>query len=353
MSRDIDKISQTAGLVPGTLVHVGDRGYGKSDISVIEYGEEKARERAADADEDIFSQSEGASVVWINVDGVSDTEAVARIGEKFGVHPLTLEDIVNTTQRPRCEFFDDHFFVIIKMIYLGDDGGVISEQVSILLNKNFVISFQERKGDVFDPVRERIRSGKGRIRKMGPDYLVYSLLDAVVDNYFKVLESIGESIEGIEETLVTDPEPDILLALHKLKRGMISLRKAVWPLREVISSLAKMESKFFKKSTGIYLRDLYEHTIQVIDTVETYRDTLSGMLDIYLSSLSNKMNEVMKFLTIFASIFIPLTFIAGVYGMNFKYMPELSWKWAYFGVLGLMAAVAGILLIYFKRKNWL
>ena len=352
MTKAIDKISGSTGLVPGTMVHVGEKRQGKAAITVIDYNEERASEIETVIKNDFLKANDGSSVTWINVDGVHDIETVERIGGDFGIHPLLLEDIVNTAQRPRCEYTDEYVFAIIKMIYAGCDGEIISEQVSIFLNKNFVISFQERKGDVFDAVRERIRTAKGRIRKMGADYLAYSLMDAVVDNYFKVLEDIGEKIEAIEETLISEPEPGTLHSLHKLKRGMIFLRKAVWPLREVISSFSKLESKFFKKSTGIYLRDLYEHTIQVIDTVETYRDMISGMLDVYLSGLSNKMNEVMKFLTIFASIFIPLTFIAGVYGMNFRYMPELDWKWAYFGVLGLMAAVAGTLLIYFKRKNW-
>ncbi|MFA6636617.1 MAG: magnesium/cobalt transporter CorA [Candidatus Omnitrophota bacterium] len=353
MVKEIGSVSERSASTDVSMTTSGNAEEGKTEIAVIEYNEPKFLEIVSAGEEEYLKDRDASSVTWINVDGVHDFEIVKKIGEKFGLHPLLIEDIVNTSQRPRCEYFDEHVFATVKMIYSKEDGEIISEQVSILLNKNCVISFQERKGDVFDIVRGKIRTGKGRIRKMGADYLAYSLIDAVVDNYFKVLEDIGEKIEAIEETLITDPGPEILQSMHKLKRGMIFLRKAVWPLREVISSLSKMESKFFKKSTGIYLRDLYEHTIQVIDTVETYRDMISGMLDIYLSGLSNRMNEVMKFLTIFASIFIPLTFIAGVYGMNFHFMPELNWKWAYFFVLGLMAAVAGTLLIYFKRKNWL
>lgn len=353
MPKQIDKISGSTGLVPGTLVHVGEKLSGKVGVAVIEYSEDKVREVDHAGEDDYLSIASEPLITWINVDGVHDIDTIQKIGERFGIHSLVLEDIVNTSQRPRCEYFDDHIFAIIKMIYEGNNGEIISEQVSLFINKHYVISFQEKKGDVFDAVRDRIRFGKGRIRKMGSDYLAYSLMDAVVDNYFNLLEGIGEKIEDIEETLILEPGPEILHSLHKLKRGMIFLRKAVWPLREVISSFSKTDSKIIRKSTGIYLRDLYEHTIQVIDTIETYRDMISGMLDVYLSSLSNRMNEVMKFLTIFASIFIPLTFIAGVYGMNFRYMPELEWKWAYFGVLSLMAAVAGTLLIYFKKKKWL
>jgi magnesium transporter len=230
---------------------------------------------------------------------------------------------------------------------------VRSEQVSLILGPNFVISFEEDEGDVFDAVRERIRAGKGRIRKLGPDYLAYSLLDAVVDNYFIVLEKLGEDVEDVEEELIRSPDRETVHEIHALKREMIYLRKSVWPLREVISGLERTESELIKDSTGIFLRDVYDHTIQVIDTVETYRDMLSGMLDIYLSSLSNRMNEVMKVLTIIATIFIPLTFIAGVYGMNFKFMPELEWRWGYFVVLGVMAVIGVLMVILFKRRRWL
>jgi magnesium transporter len=353
MTKEAGSISNSTGLVPGTPVYVGEKRSGKAEVSILEYSEGIVRELNASEEEGFLKPKTDSSVTWINVDGVHDTATVEKIGGLFGLHPLLLEDIVNTSQRPKCEFFDDYVFVVVKMIYSGEEGGIISEQVSVFFNKNYVISFQERKGDVFDSVRNRIRSGKGRIRKMGADYLAYSLLDAVVDNYFNILEEIGEKIEDIEEELILEPGEEMLKSLHKLKRGMIFLRKAVWPLREVISYFFKTDSKYVKKATGIYLRDLYEHTVQVIDTVETYREMISSMQDIYLSSLSNKMNEIMKFLTIFASIFIPLTFIAGVYGMNFRYMPELDWKWSYFAVLGVMAAVTGTLLIYFKKKNWL
>ncbi len=236
---------------------------------------------------------------------------------------------------------------------MGDDEHEIkAEQISLILGSNFIISFQEREGDVFNHVRERIKKGKGRIRRMGADYLAYALLDAIVDSYFAILEKFGETIEMMQEELVTNPAPETLQKIHTLKREMIFLRKSVWPLREVVNSLTRGEASLIHESTGIYLRDVYDHTIQVIDTIETFRDMVSGMLDIYLSSVSNKMNEVMKVLTIIATIFIPLTFVAGIYGMNFKSMPELEWRWGYLMVWVVMIIVFSVMVIYFKRKKW-
>jgi magnesium transporter len=228
-----------------------------------------------------------------------------------------------------------------------------AEQVSLILGSNFVISFQEREGDVFTVIRDRIRTGKGRIRKAGADYLAYSLVDAIVDYYFVILEKLGEKIEGIEEELVTNPTPETLQTIHHLKRELIFLRKSVWPLREVISVLERGESALIQESTGIYLRDLYDHTIQVIDSIETFRDMVAGMLDIYLSSVSNKLNEVMKVLTIIATIFIPVTFIVGIYGMNFQYMPELGWRWGYPVVWLVIVVVVIAMVFYFRRKKWI
>lgn len=239
------------------------------------------------------------------------------------------------------------------LFYNENNNEVDVEQISLILGENFVISFQERPGDVFDPIRDRIRNAKGRIRKMGVDYLVYALIDAVVDNYFSIMEKFTEKIESLEEELINDPTPNTSRTIHNLKREMIFLRKSVWPLREVVNVLERGDLRFIKKSTRVFLRDLYDHTIQVIDTIETLRDMVSGMLDIYLSSISNRMNEVMKVLTIIATIFIPLTFIAGIYGMNFRYMPELQWQWGYFTVWIIMGAVAISMLFYFKRKRWL
>jgi len=354
MTRFIKKSSRTRGLPPGELVHIGERKAEKIRITIIDYDEENFQEKEAKTVEECFSFKEKPTVTWINVDGLHEIEVIEKLGKHFDVHPLVLEDILNTDQRPKIEDFEHYIFLALKMIYHDEKKQEIhSEQISLILGPNYVISFQESIGDVFDPIRERLRNGKGRIRKMGADYLAYSLIDAIVDNYFSILEKIGEKVESMEEELVSNPKPEILQNIHHLKRDAIFLRKSVWPLREVISVLQREESKLIQKSTQLYLRDLYDHTIQVIDTIETYRDMISGMLDIYMSSVSNKMNEVMKVLTIFAAIFIPLTFIAGIYGMNFQYMPELSIPWAYPAVWIVIIIVIVTLLAYFKHKKWL
>jgi magnesium transporter len=265
-----------------------------------------------------------------------------------------LEDILNTDARPKTEDYGAYLFIIVKVLSFDEmTNGILKEQVSIVLGRNFVLSFQERGGDVFDIIRDRIRTGKGRVRKMQADYLAYVLMDAIVDNYFVVLETLGEKVEDLEEALVNKPTREAAHTLHLLKREMISLRRAIWPLREVISLLQRSESPLIRQGTGIYLRDVYDHTIQVIDTVEAQRDMLSGMLDIYLTSVSNRMSEVMKVLTIISTIFIPLTFIAGVYGMNFEFMPELKWRYGYPLIWLVMLAIGVAMLIQFKRRKWL
>ena len=293
-------------------------------------------------------------VTWLDIDGVHQNEILEAIGAQANLHPLVIEDIHNTYQRPKVEDYEDYLYIVLKMISWDEDSKeILGEQVSLLLGNNFVVSFKEDPGDIFDPVRKRLREGKGRLRKMGADYLAYALLDQVVDHYFFVLENLGEQIEDLEEELITNPDASTLQTIHHLKRELIFLRKSVWPLREAISSLERGESPLFKPETLVYLRDVYDHAIQVIDTIETFRDMVSGMLDIYLSSISNRMNEVMKVLTIIATIFIPLTFIAGVYGMNFTNMPELQWPWGYFMVWGVMIVIFIGMLIFFKRKKWL
>ncbi|MDD4985077.1 MAG: magnesium/cobalt transporter CorA [Dehalococcoidales bacterium] len=354
MSRLIKKTSQKAGLPPGTLVHIGERKIGKARITIIDYDESNLEEIEARTVEECLPYKDKPTTTWINIDGIHETEVIERIGQQFTLHPLLLEDIVNTGQRPKMEDFGDCLFLVLKMLsYADEDHKIEAEQVSLILGPNFVISFQEREGDIFDTIRERIRKGKGRIRKAGADYLAYMLIDAIVDNYFIVLETLGEEIEDIEAELASNPTTKMLHKIRTLKNEMLFLRKSLWPLREVVSGLQRGESILIQQSTQVYLRDVYDHTIQIIDTVETLRDMLSGMLDIYLSSVSNKMNEVMKVLTIFASIFIPLTFVVGIYGMNFEFMPELKWHWGYPVVLIVMAAIATALAFYFKRKKWL
>ncbi|HER23725.1 MAG TPA: magnesium/cobalt transporter CorA [Candidatus Atribacteria bacterium] len=354
MSKSVKKRSKKAGLPPGTLMHIGDRKTKKAEITLIDYNKEQYQEKEIKKIEECFPLRDKPAVTWININGVHDIELMEKIGEILGLHPLLLEDIMNTDQRPKMEDFGDYILIILKMIYFNEKINKIEiEQVSLILGCNFVISFQEKKGDVFDSIRERIRRGKGKMRKSGADYLAYCLLDAIVDSYFAILEGTGEKIEEMEEKLVANPIPSTLQGIHNLKRDMIFLRKSVWPLREIISGLERTESVLIEETTGIYLRDVYDHSIQVIDTIETFRDMISGMLDIYLSSISNKMNEVMKVLTIIATIFIPLTFIAGIYGMNFAYMPELQLRWGYFAALFIMAVVSIIMLFYFRKKKWL
>ncbi len=354
MSRLIKRISEKAGLPPGTLVHVGEEKVEKTKITMLNYDELHLQEEELETIDECLPVKDRPTVRWINVDGLHQVEILETIGGCFGLHPLVLEDILNTGQRPKMEDFGDYIYIVLKMLHSEDENDEIAEeQLSLILGPSFVLSFQEREGDVFNAIRERIRNGRGRVRKMGADYLAYSLLDSVVDNYFIVLEKLGEKIEFLEEELVTNPTTETLQIIHGLKRDMIFLRKSVWPLREIISGLERGESALIQESTLIYLRDVYDHTIQVIDTVETFRDMVSGMLDIYLSSVSNRMNEVMKVLTIIATIFIPLTLVVGVYGMNFQYMPELGWRWGYPIVWLVMLAIGGLMLVYFRRKRWL
>jgi magnesium transporter len=348
------KRSKKAGLPPGTLVHIGERKAEIPKITIMDYSETLFQEKEVKTIEECFLFKDTPTITWINIDGLHQVEILEKLGECYGFHPLVLEDILNTDQRPKVEDYGEYLYIVLKMLDQSNQSNeILTEQMSLILGPSFVISFQEREGDVFDSIRERIRTGKGRIRKMGADYLTYSLLDSIVDNYFIVMEKLGEKIEFLEEELVKRPIPETLQTIHHLKREMIFFRKAVWPLREVIGSLERGELPLVKETTRIYLRDVYDHTIQVIDTIETFRDMVSGMLDIYLSSVSNRLNAVMKVLTIIATILMPLTFIAGIYGMNFKYMPELEWKWGYPVVWIAVILISVSMLTYFKKKGWL
>jgi magnesium transporter len=349
--------TKKVGLPPGTLVHVGEERTDPVKITVLDYDQDQIQEYCVTSIDECPDFRARSTTTWIDVVGVHRPEVIEKIGNCFDIHPLILEDIVHTEQRPKMEDFDDYVFIILKMLAnVEKDGGeeeIRSEQVSLIVGRGFVISFQETDGDVFDPVRDRIRMAKGKMRRMGADYLAYALIDAVVDNYFLILEDVGEDLEALEDELITSPAPDTSQQIHEMKRDMIFLRKSVWPLREVISRLARSESEIFEESTEIYLRDVYDHTVQVIDTIETFRDILSEMLDIYLSSISNRMNEVMKVLTIIATIFIPLTLVTGIYGMNFEYMPELRWHWGYPAVLLFMLFVGMVMILYFRKRGWL
>jgi magnesium transporter len=343
---------EKSGLPPGTLNVVDISEMEEVIITLLDYNEESFSEKKISKIEDLEAYKNSSSVKWINVDGIHNVAIVEQIGKLFNIHPLTLEDIVNTDQRPKFENYDFYDVAMLKMLYY--DSSLHSEQLTIILMDNLVLSFQEiHGGDAFDPIRDRIKMAKGRIRKCGADYLAYALIDSIVDSYFKILEKVGDKLEALDEEIMTDPHPESLRKLHNLKLEMIFLRKSVWPLRDMISNIERSESQLFKETTSIYLRDVHDHTIRVIETVESYRDLIAGMMDIYLSSLSNKMNEVMKVLTIISTIFIPVTFIVGVYGMNFDYMPELHTKLGYLGVWIVILVIMVTLLMYFRRKKWL
>jgi len=330
----------------------------KERVRVFYYDKDKLEERAVKSERELPPKNR-SGVMWINVDGVHDVKLIEKIGKRFGLHDLVLKDVVNTEQRPKVENFDSHLLVVLKMLSKkGDKSNRIEiEQVSFVLGEKFVISFQEKERDVFDPIRERIRNEKSPIRKMGADYLLYSLIDEMVDNYFVILEKLGEEMELLEKTLISRRSKNAMNRIHRLKVELIHLRKSVWPLREVFSALTEInaltEVPLIKKATKIYFRDVYGNVIQAIDAIETYREMLSGMLDIHLSSVSNRLNGIMKMLTIIATIFVPLTFITGIYGMNFAYMPELRWYWGYPVTLLFMLAIGVSMMIYFKRKGWL
>jgi len=354
MRKLMRRSSKKAGLPPGVLVHVGEKKVESPKVTIFDYDGDHFQEREAASVDECIPFKDTPTVTWINIAGIHDVEILRSLGDCYSIHPLVLEDILNTEQRPKLEDFEAYLFVVAKMLYLeSGTSQVRAEQISVIVGPNFVISFQETEEDVFEGVRERIRSGRGRLRQRGADYLAYALLDAVVDGYFVILETIGAELEDIEDQLIEDPSGTILQTVYEMKRELIFLRKSVWPLREVLAVLSRQESDLVKQETIAYLRDVYDHTIQVIDTIESLRDLVAGMHDTYLSSVSNRMNEVMKVLTIFATIFIPLTFIAGIYGMNFEWMPELRWHWSYPILLLVMLAAGISMLAYFRKRRWL
>lgn len=354
MPKHRKKHSSKIGLPPGTLIHVGEEKTTTARITLLHYDESQVQERVLESVDQCVPFHQTASVNWINLDGLSQIEVLEKFGKEFKLHPLVLEDILHTEQRPKLEDHGDYIYIVLRMLsYNAQRRAIDSEQMSLVLGHNFVLSFQEEPGDVFDAVRMRIRNAKGQIRKFGADYLLYALLDAVVDQYFVILEELGDDIEALEEEVLAHPRADVLQTLHRLKREMIYLRKAVWPLREIINVLARDDSSLVQKHTLIYLRDLYDHAIRVMDTVETFRDLISGMADIYLSSLSNRTNVVMKLLTVITTIFMPLTLLTGIFGMNFKYIPGLTESWGFFAVMAAMVIISVTMLTLFRRKKWI
>ncbi len=351
VTRAVSRLGKT-GLPPGTPVHVGLQRVAHTTVQVIDYNADRVEERAVEDPAECRAYRGNHTVSWINVTGLHDIPALEAVGRAFDLHPLMLEDICNTGQRPRCEDHGDTLFIVIRMLYRrGED--ICSEQVSLLLGEGFVLSFQEVEGDVFGLIRERIRKAQGRIRTMGADYLMYALVDAIVDHYFVVLEDLAEQIEQAQERVLEAPGPEMLQTLHGLKRDLVALRRSLGPARELAATLEKSDHLLLSAPLRPYLRDVYEHTVQVVDAVDSLRELLTSAMDIHFTAISNRMNEVMKVLTLIATVFIPLTFVAGVYGMNFEYMPELHWRYGYAGAWAVMLLLALGMAVYFRRRHWM
>lgn len=341
------------GLPPGSLIHVGEQKVERPVFSCIDYDAEQLRVQRDVALEACLESKKTPGVSWINLDGIHDVDQLDSFGKTFDLHPLALEDILNTAHPPKYEEFEDCVLLITKMFYFDEqDNRLEAEQISLVLKAGQLLTFQERSGDVFDGVRERLKRKSGRIRQRGADYLAYALIDSVVDSYYHVLEKVGDRLDTLENELLNQPSQELLQQVHQMKGQLMFLRKTIWPMRELVASLLHSESELLDDSITPFLRDLYDHAIQVLDTVEGYRETATGLVELYMSSVSQRMNEVMQVLTIMASIFIPLTFIAGIYGMNFELMPELKWRYGYPMVLVVMLMCVVAMLLFFKRKKW-
>jgi magnesium transporter len=348
----VQKRSRKTGLPPGTLVHIGERKTDKVTVTVFHYSVAGCEEMEPGQVE-LLSPPADKSIIWVNVGGVHNVDLVGTLGKQFFLHPLLLEDVTNTDQRPKLDDYDSYLFLVLKMLSLTERKELAVEQVSLVLGEGYVISFQENGTDVFHPVRERLRGGKGRLRQSGADYLLYALVDAIVDQYFAVLEAAGEKIEALQHSVVDDPKPETLNHIHALKRQLLFLRRAVWPLRDVMNNLSRSDCRLLQQPTKVFFRDVYDHVVQIVDTIETLREMVSASLDIYLSSVSYRLNAVMRVLTVITTISMPLSFIASIYGMNFEYMPELRSRWGYPVVLIVMTVVGVGMLALFRKKRWL
>lgn len=341
-----------AGMKPGALVHVGVPVREGIRISLIKYSQEDYSEEAVDIVDESLAQPY-SGVKWIKAEGINAPEVIEKLGEIFGINPFVLEDIMNTGSRPKLDEYEGYIYLVAKQLAFEEgESQLSSEQISIVLGKGFIISFSESESGVFDPVMRRVKGAKSLIRGMGPDYLAYAMIDTIVDNYFGLLEDIEDKVDALEEELISRPRKTTLKDIYELKKELMLLRKSVWPLREVINGLQIGNQEFIEKGTELFLRDVYDHIVQVIDTAQLFVDIITGMLDTYLSSINNRMSEIMKVLTIFSAIFIPITFLAGVYGMNFAYMPELNQRWAYPAFWVIVLAAIASMLIVFKRRNW-
>jgi magnesium transporter len=354
MPKSFRRMASKVGMPPGSLVYTGQKESQPATITITRYNEKTIDEREVESFTDCQLVGDPAEVTWINVNGISRVKDLEKLGDCFKIHPLVLEDILEVGQRPKVEDYDDYLYIVLNSIQPVSEGEeLVAEEISLVLGPHYVLSFHESGDDLFSAIRDRLLTAKGRIRKLGADYLAYTIIDLVVDNYFVELEKFGDQVESLEDEVVASPSPQTLRDVHRFKNDMIMLRKSLWPLREVIARLERRESPLISESLGNYFRDVYDHTIIAIDTVETYRDILSGMLDIYLSSMGNRLNQIMKVLTIIATIFMPLTFITSLYGMNFKNMPELQWEYGYFMVLGVVVVIALSMLEYFRKKGWI
>lgn len=350
----LEKKNSKIGVPPGTLIYTGERKNEKSKIRIIDYNEEEYSIQEFEKIPEEVRKIEKRTIRWIDIVGFKNVEYIEEIGEHFELHPLVLEDILNPNQRPKFEDYGDYIFIVIKRLkYLKGLEDFETEQISLILGKKYVISFQEHSSNIFEPIIERIKTPKGRVRFMGSDYLIYALVDIIIDNYFVVQEILGEIIEEIEDELVKKAEIEILQSIYHLKKTAIDLRKSIWPMRELIYKLQREQNPLISDDIDIYLRDIYDHIFRISDSLQNYRDVISGMLDMYLSSVSNKMNEIMKVLTIISTIFIPLSFLAGLYGMNFTYMPELSNPISYPMLLVIMFSISIGMLYFFRRRNWI
>ena len=347
--------SHKTGLPPGSLVHIGTVPEHETRISMIDYTTETVAETVIASVNELLPFRDSDTVTWVMVEGLADISVIEDIGDMFGIHHLALEDILNTHQRPKFEEFEDYLFIVLKaLLSEGNKFAVSHEQVSILVLEKVVFTFKEKIDEVFAPVQQRIRTSKGRFRSLGPDFLTYSILDAIIDQNFILMDALDEAITAIEDQLlVGEPSNATLNSIQKLKREIVGARRFISPIRELVSQMLRSESRLIDEKTHIYLRDVSDHVIRIIESIELHRDITSGLLDIYISSVSNRMNEVMKVLTVFASIFIPMTFLTGIYGMNFDYMPELNWHWAYPALWCVFISIPTVLLVYFKRKKWL
>ncbi|MEL6253198.1 MAG: magnesium/cobalt transporter CorA [Bacteroidota bacterium] len=350
-----NKLSDRTGLAPGTLTYVGEKRIQPSKLSIFSFNEQELSENSKANFDDLSSEAENSKVSWINVDGIHELDFVKKVGEIFRLHPLILEDIVNTTQRPKLEEYENGLYVVLKMIsYEASEQEIDTEQISLFLGKGFVLTFQEKTADVLEPIRNRLRRSLGRLRKNKEDYLFYAILDVIIRNYFVVLEGIEDQINELEDWIYEDVSKEVIADIQSLKKALIFLRKSVLPLRELVNRVERnLENNFIQKKTLLFFRDLQDQISHSMDLIDTYRDILNNLHDLHISLNGHKMNQVMKVLTVVSTIFIPLTFIAGVYGMNFQNMPELTWENGYFFVLGIMAALAISLVFVFKKRSWL